>query len=348
MRSFGSDNHSGIHPAIIKAIAAANVDHTPAYGGDPWTAHAVDEFRRLFDKDDLGVHFVFNGTGANVLSLGSAAASFNAVVCTDTAHINVDECGAPEKALGTKLIDIPHIDGKLTPESVRPLLHGFGFEHHAQPAVISISQVTELGTVYSADEIKTLADLAHEFGMYLHVDGARIANAIAASGISPREMITRTGVDLLSFGGTKNGMMLGEAVLVFNTELNRNFLYRRKQAMQLCSKMRFVSAQFSAYLEDSLWLTLAGHSNAMARELYDKVKAIDGIKITRAPQANAVFAILPREVTAKLQRMYSFHVWDENSGEVRWMCSFDTTADDIESFATAVGREMDAYLKNLR
>ena len=345
MKSFGSDNYSGIHPDILKAIEAANMGHAPAYGDDPWTGRAVALFRELFEKEDLGVYFVFNGTGANILSLSSTAASFNAVVCTDTAHINVDECGAPEKALGSKLIDIPNADGKLTPGAALSALEGFGSEHHVQPAVISISQTTEMGTLYSIEEITALADLAHSYGMYLHVDGARIANALAASGASPRAMIADTGVDLLSFGGTKNGMMIGEAVLVFNPELNRNFLYRRKQSMQLFSKMRFISAQFSAYLSDSLWLRLATHANHMAAKLHEALMPMAGIKISRPCHANAVFAILPPEVTKELREMYSFHVWNEQTGEVRWMCSFDTTPEDVEEFTAAVKDALERFMK---
>lgn len=335
-KSFASDNHSGIHPLILEAIHTANTGHTPAYGDDPWTLRATELIRSAFEAPHAGVYLAFNGTGANILSLQTATLSFGAVLCADTAHINVDECGAPEKNIGCKLIAIPNINGKLTPETVSAHLHGFGFQHHAQPSVISISQVSELGTIYTPDEIGALATLAHSHGMYLHVDGARIANAVAASGVSLREMLVDSGVDVVSFGGTKNGMMLGEAVVVLNRELDRNFLYKRKQSMQLCSKMRFIAAQFEAYLTDGLWIKLARAANDATCHLYELLKDIDGVAITRPVQANALFAIIPTQVREQLLEQFCFYVWDESTGEVRWMCSFDTTSQDIEHFAAAV------------
>lgn len=335
MKSFGSDNHSGIHPKILEAIALSNRDHCIAYGGDPYTAQAEARFAELFGPE-TGVFFAFNGTGANVLGLMSATRPFNSILSVDTAHINVDECGAPEKATGCKVITMPNRAGKLTVEAAKSMLHGFDFEHHSQPGVISISQATELGTLYTTSEIRDLTDLAHQYGLYLHIDGARFANAIAASGVTPKEMVQ--GADLLSFGGTKNGMMIGEAVVVLNPELGQYLKYQRKQSMQLCSKMRFIAAQFLAYLKDDLWLEMARHSNAMAQLLYRQVQEIPGVTLTQVPEANSVFAILPDGITEQLMEEYFFYVWDESTGEVRWMCSFDTTEQDIENFVAAIKR----------
>lgn len=328
MKSFGSDNHSGIHPEILAEIAAANFEHVTAYGDDQYTRLAIEEFRKIFGSH-VEVFFAFNGTAANCLGLLSGTHSYNSIICTDTAHINVDECGAPEKLTGCKIIALPNVNGKLTPESVQSQLHGFGFEHHSQPRFISITQTTELGTLYTTAEIRALAQLAHSNGMYLHMDGARFANAIAASGLSPREMVE--GVDILSFGGTKNGMMIGEAIVILNPELAPGFKYKRKQAMQLSSKMRFISAQFTAYLRGDLWIKLATHSNAMARLLASKIG--DHAQIVYPTEANGVFAVLPPEATVELLRKYHFYVWDEPTGQVRLMCSFDTTEQDVEAFA---------------
>ncbi len=332
MKSFGSDNHSGIHPAILKAIEAANRDHAVAYGDDPVTERAKTLIRELFGRADADVYFVFNGTGANVLSIRTLTRSYEAVICPATAHIWTDECGAPEKQAGCKLIPVATPDGKLTPELVVPHLHGFGFQHHNQPRMISISQPTELGTLYTPAEIRALAVLAHAHGMYLHVDGARLANAVAASGVSPRAMIAEAGVDALSFGGTKNGMMLGEAVVFFDGTLSRDAMYERKQLMQLSSKMRFAAAQFEAYLTDGLWLDMARHANAMARLLSEGASRIPGVEVTRKTQANGVFARLPRPAIARLLGKYCFYIWDENRDEVRWMASFDTTPAEVEAF----------------
>lgn len=331
MKSFGSDNHSGIHPEIIEAITRANVEHTVAYGDDQYTREAVAAFRKLFGEH-IEVFFAFNGTGANCLSLWTATSSFNSVVCVDTAHINVDECGAPEKLTGCKLLVVPNENGKLTVRAAESVLNGFGFEHHSQPKLISITQTTELGTLYTLDEIRAISELAHSHGMYLHMDGARFANAVASLGCAPIEIVN--GVDILSFGGTKNGMMMGEAVVILNPDLARDFKYKRKQSMQLCSKMRFVSAQFTAYLKDDLWIRLANHSNAMARLLAGKIER--SVQISRPVEANGVFAIIPRLAIDMLLRDNFFYVWDEPSCEVRLMCSFDTTEQDVERFAAAI------------
>ena len=336
-RGFGSDNHSGISPEILQAIADANVDHALAYGDDEWCLRAEELFRHHFGPQ-AKVYFVFNGTGANVLNIDAMCRSHHAVVCAETAHINVDECGAPQRVVGCRLLIVDTPDGKLTPELVRTRLHGFGFEHHSQPRAISISQPTELGTLYSLDEIRSLADLAHEHGMYLHVDGARLANAAVALGCSFKAMTTDLGVDCLSFGGTKNGMLMGESVVLLNPALDVDMRYRRKQMTQLCSKMRFMAAQFEAYLNTGLWRRNAEHSNRMAQLLLSELQGIDGIRVMYPVQVNSVFVQLPAEVWRQLQQEYFFYDWDEVNDVVRWMCSFDTTEDDIRRFTAALRR----------
>lgn len=338
-RGFGSDNHSGISPEVLKAIANANVEHALAYGDDEYCARTKELFKQSFGPH-AAVYFVFNGTGANVLCIDAMCRSHHAVVCAETAHINVDECGAPQRIVGCKLLTVATPDGKLTPDLVRTQLHGFGFEHHSQPRAISITQSTELGTLYSLDEIRALADLAHSYDMYLHMDGARLANAAVALGCSFREMTTECGVDCLSFGGTKNGLLMGEAAVILNPRLDEELKYRRKQMGQLCSKMRYMAAQFEAYLTEydgiPLWQRNAEHSNRMAQLLYDEVKKIDGVKVMYPVQVNSVFVQLPRNVWTSLQKDYFFYDWDEAADVVRWMCSFDTTEDDIRNFITAL------------
>ncbi len=334
-RGFASDNNSGIHPEILSAIYAANEGHAVGYGGDAITEMAVQRFKQEFGEQ-TDVYFVFNGTGANVLSLSTLTHSFHSVICAETAHIQVDECGAPEKFTGCKLLPVPVVKGKITPEGISKYLHGFDFEHHSQPKIISISQVTELGTVYSVDEIKAITTLAHEYGLFVHMDGARIANAAVALGMSFRAFTVDAGIDVLSFGGTKNGMMLGEAVLFFNPELSKNSKYIRKQSMQLFSKMRFVSAQFLAYFQNELWKRNATHSNKMAKLLEQEVLKIPAIKLTQEVEANGVFAIVPPEIIPLLQEKYFFYMWDEHRSEVRWMTSFDTEEEDIYNFTTLI------------
>ena len=334
MKSFGSDNHSGVHSSILAALAAANEGHCPAYGDDPHTERLKAELKRRFGCADSCV--VFNGTGANVLALKVLTDSWNAVICAATAHIQVDECGAPEKHTGCKLLTVETPDGKLTPERVRPLLHGFGFQHHAQPRVISISQPTELGTLYTLEEMRALADLAHAHGMYLHVDGARLANALAATGCTPEEMTRGCGADAVSLGGTKNGLMVGEAVLFFREELCGAVMYERKQMTQLASKMRFVSAQLNAYLEGDLYIRLAERSNRAAAYLAERLERIPQVRITQPVQTNAVFAVLPAAVRERLMREYCFYIWNEETGEVRWMTSFDTERVDVDAFADRI------------
>jgi threonine aldolase len=332
LRGFASDNNAGVHPDILEAMRKANVGHTIAYGDDPYTHAAVDAFKTFFGGD-IEVYFVYNGTAANVLSLTSSTRSFNSIICAQTAHINVDECGAPEKFSGCKLLSIPTRNGKITPEDIKKYLHGFGFEHHAQPKAISITQPTELGTLYLPEEIRAITGLAKEYGLIVHMDGARIANAAAALNMSLRAVTRDVGVDLLSFGGTKNGMMFGEAVLFFNKALADNFKYIRKQGMQLNSKMRFVAAQFLALLSNDLWQKNALHANKMARKLKFEIEQLPNIKITQPVDTNAVFALVPPKDIAALQKEFFFYVWNEDVSEVRWMTSFDTEEADIIQFA---------------
>jgi threonine aldolase len=331
IRGFASDNNSGVHPVIFNSLQNANNGHCIAYGDDSYTKDAQQLFKSFFGEQAV-TYFVFLGTGANVLSLSALTRSFNSVICAETAHIQVDECGAPEKHTGCKLLPVSVINGKITPEVIIPHLHGFEFEHHAQPKVISITQATELGTLYTVEEIRNLADLAHRYNMYLHVDGARIANAAASMNISLKEMITDTGVDVISFGGTKNGMMYGEAIVFLKPGLDVNFKYMRKQSMQLASKMRYISAQFIAYLQNDLWLENALHSNKMAQLLADEVSKIPQVKITQPVQANGVFTIVPKEIITELQKCFFFYVWDDRTSEVRWMTSWDTQENDIYEF----------------
>lgn len=334
-RSFASDNNAGVHPEMIEAIAAANDGHVVAYGDDPFTARAVKVFQKHFGKD-IAVHFVFGGTGANVLGLKAMTKSYEAVVCAETAHINVDECGAPEKFTGCKLLAVKTPDGKVRVDQIKPFLHGVGFEHHVQPRVISVSQATEMGTVYTKAELKTLARFAHDNNMLLHVDGARIANAAASLNAKLKEITVDCGVDVLSFGGAKNGMMYGEAVVFLNKQLGDNFKYIRKQGMHLPSKMRFISAQFEALLSGDLWRRSAEHANRMARVLGSELEKIPGIKLTQPVDSNGVFAIIPEKYIEALQKKYFFYVWDEEISECRFMASFDTTEEDIHDFVALV------------
>lgn len=333
--SFASDNYAGVHPDVLAAIGAANVGHLSAYGADPLTAAAIGAFRRHLG-DHAEVAFVFNGTGANVVGLNLLLRPWEHVVCARTAHINVDECGAPERLLGVKLVDVDTPDGKVTPELVRAVHTGVGDEHRTQPRVVSITQSTELGTLYTPDEIRAIAGCAHGLGMYLHLDGARICNAAAALGTSLRETTTDCGVDVMSFGGTKNGLMGAEAVVVLRPELAGALAYVRKQCMQLGSKLRFTAAQFLALLDEDLWYRNAAHANAMAARLHDAVEGLPGLTVTRPRQVNAVFATLPEPVIPLLQKVSAFYEWDEAGHEVRWMCSWDTTERDVDTFAAAV------------
>jgi len=330
-KGFASDNNAGIHPAVLKAISDANTGHVHGYGDDPYSREAILLFKDEFGAD-TEVFFVFNGTGANVLGLSTITRSYDSIVCSEKAHIQTDECGAPEKFTGCKLLPVATGNGKITPEGIIAHLHGFDFEHHSQPKVISISQVTEMGTVYYPEEIRELAELAHRHHMFLHMDGARISNAAVSLDMPFRSFTRDCGVDVLSFGGTKNGMMLGEAVLFFNPALTHETKYLRKQSMQLFSKMRFVSAQFLAFFKDDLWKENAIHANRMAKLLEKEIRKIPQIIITQNVDANAVFAIVPGNIIAALQEKYFFYLWDEKASEVRWMASFDTSEEEILDF----------------
>lgn len=332
--SFASDNYAGIHPDILQAIIHANQGHAPAYGGDDYTANAIEKFRDHFDQD-IEVFFVFNGTGANVTSLAAMNHSYQAIICAEKAHIQVDECGAPEKFLGSKLLLVPTNDGKLSSEQIKHHLNRVGDQHHVQPHAISISQSTEYGTVYTPAEIKSLADFAHDHNMLLHMDGARISNAVASLKLELKDVSKAVGVDILSFGGTKNGMMLGEAVVFFNRQLVTNFLFIRKQSMQLASKMRFISAQFQALLSHDLWRRNANHANQMAALFAEKLSQLPDITLTQKVQANAIFAKMPKQVILKLQEEFHFYTWNETTSEVRLMTSFDTTEVEINKFIDA-------------
>src|SRR5205807_1364877 len=307
---FASDNNAGIHPEVLKAISAANHGHAVGYGDDPYTSSAVQKFKRHFG-DDAEVFIVFNGTAANCLSLKALTDSFHAVICTAVAHIYTDECAAPEKFTGCKLIPIAAPDGKLTVESVRHAYHGIGDQHHVQTRVISITQASEMGTVYQPEEIQALGRFAHERGMFLHVDGARIANAAVSLGQTLRQATRDLGVDVLSFGGTKNGIMGGEAVVFFNRALSADFLYLRKQGMQLASKMRFIAAQFEALLTNDLWKRSAEHANRMARVLEAELRTIPQVRIVWKVECNGVFAQIPKHAIEKIKEKYFFYPWIE-------------------------------------
>jgi threonine aldolase len=334
LRGFGSDNNSGVHPDILEAISSVNLGHVPGYGDDIYTREAMVKFREIFGEESE-VFFVFGGTAANILGLAAAVDSFNAVICARTAHINVDECGAPEKFTGCKLIDLPTPDGKLTTDLILPHLHGAGDVHSVQVKVISITQPSEIGTLYTEGEVRALADFAHQRGMLLHMDGARIANAAAALDLPLRAITRDAGVDILSFGGTKNGMMYGEAVIVFRKGLALKLPYLRKQAAQLASKMRFIAAQFSALLSNDLWLRNARQANAMAKLLAQEAARVPGVRLAQRTQANAVFAVVDKEILARLQENYFFYLMDKN-GWARWMTSFDTTEEDVHAFVACM------------
>ena len=330
MKSFASDNYSGIHPEIFEAIQRANSQHQISYGDDVFTEEANRIFEKAFGK--VKVLYTFNGTGANVTCLKCCTLPFQAVVCSEFAHILADECGAPTQSIGCSLLPLKTPDGKLTPELIMPLLNRIGNVHNTQPKVISISQSTELGTVYSLAELKSLCDFAHANGMYVHLDGARISNAVAFLGVTLKEATVDCGIDIMSFGGTKNGLMIGEAVLIFNEKLKENAPYFHKQTAQLFSKNRFIATQFTALLTNDLWLRMANHSNKMAQLLFTKVSQLSGVQVTRSVEANAVFVIIPLHTIQPLRSQYPFYEWDAETHEQRWMCSFDTTEEEVNGF----------------
>ncbi len=334
-RGFASDNSATVHPAVLSAIAAANDGHAIGYGHDSYSRTVEQRVEQAFGERSRAF-FVFNGSAANVLCLRAACRPWQAVICAATAHINVDECGAPEALAGVKLLSTPTADGKLTPARVRSLIARLGDEHAVQPAVVSITQCTELGTVYSESELRAITTLAHENRLLVHMDGSRLANAAAALGTSLRAITSDAGVDLVSFGGTKNGLLGAEAVVLISDRLADGFEYIRKQTLQLASKMRFLAAQFDALMHDQLWLSNARHANAMAARLAAAVRELPDVEITRPVETNAVFAKLPAAATEQLHERFAFYPWDESIGEVRWMCSWDTTEDDVDELAAAV------------
>ncbi len=338
-REFASDNTAPVHPAVLEALSAANRGPSPAYGQDPWTARATAWFREQFGPE-TAVFLAWNGTGANVVSLRAMTRPWQAVICSAQAHIQVDECGAPELLTGCKLIAVPTPDGKLTPAMLRSSMSGAGDFHHVQPAVVSLTQVTEYGTVYSFEELTALCGTAHELGLRVHMDGARIANAAAALGLPLRAFTRDAGVDILSFGATKNGAMGAEAVVVFDPKLAGEMLFLRKQSMQLASKMRYLAAQFLALGENDLWLQNAQHANTMAQRLAAGVRTIPGVEITQVVQASAVFAVLPPAVTEHLQRTFHFSFWNHSPREVRWMTSWATSEADVDELVAALREAM--------
>lgn len=336
-REFASDNYAGVHPEVLAALGQVNGGHEVAYGADPWTARLQQALRGHFGEQAL-VHPVLTGTGANVIALQSMLPRWGAVICAETAHIATDENGAPERVGGVKLLTVPTPDGKLTPELVDREAWGFGLEHRAQPGVVSITQSTELGTTYTPAEIRAIADHAHDLGLRVHLDGARLSNAAAWLDVPLAATTTEVGVDVLSLGGTKNGALAAEAVVVLDPEAVDGLVYLRKIGMQLASKMRFVSAQLLALYEGDLWRRSADHANRMAARLRAGVEDLPGVRTTQPTQANAVFVVLPPGVAERLRQERRFYDWDPHTGEVRWMCSFDTTEDDVDDFVAAVAR----------
>lgn len=330
-KTFASDNYAGVHPSVMEALLDANTGHAASYGADEYTSAAISKFKKYFG-DDIEVYFVYNGTGANVLGLQILTHSFNSVLCAELAHINVDESTAPEKMLGCKLIPVHAPNGKMTPKAIRDKIQRIGDQHHPQASVISLSQSTEYGTVYSIDELKSIAAVAREYNLFFHMDGSRISNAAVSLNRDFVDFTRDVGVDVLSFGGTKNGMMFGEAVVAFNPAMSQQLKYYRKQSMQLHSKMRFIGAQFDAMLTNDVWKKNAQHANRMARLLEQELRQFSEIQITQSVDANGIFAIIPQKVISPLQQESFFYVWNERTSEVRLMCAFDTSEEDVKNF----------------
>jgi len=335
MKTFASDNYSGVHPEVMEALVRANQEHQGSYGGDEFTSRAIQLFKKQFG-DSTEVFFVYNGTAANVLGLSTLTQSFHSILCSELAHINVDESTGPEKFLGCKLIGVPTTDGKIYPNKIEEKIIRLGDQHHPQAKVISISQSTEYGTVYTVDEIKALSAVAKKYNLYLHMDGSRISNAAVSLNKDFKSFTRDAGVDIVSFGGTKNGMMFGEAILIFNPDLAKDFYFRRKQGMQLHSKMRFISAQFEAMLSNDLWKRNASHSNAMAKKLEKGLRSIPQVTVTQSVDGNGVFALFPKEIIAELQKEIFFYVWNDRTSEVRLMCAFDTKEEEIDRFVNKI------------
>lgn len=332
MKGFGSDNHSGVHPEFLKAITEANSGHVPSYGTDIYTEQCQKLFKKILGQE-VGLYFVFNGTAANVLSLKSMVRSYQSVLCADVSHLNVDECGAPEFLAGCKLIGLPSLHGKLNLETLQTQLIRRGDQHFSQIRGVSLTQTTEFGTCYGLEEIKAICQWAHENGLFVHLDGARLSNAVAALQTNFKSMLVDTGVDVVSWGGTKNGFLFGEAVVFINRELEKDFQYVRKQACQLPSKTRFIAAQFLKAYESDLWLQIANHSLSMAKALFEQVKDIPGVQVTHPVQGNVVFATIPKSWVKPLREKYFFYVINEKTFESRWMCSWDTNIEDVHGFA---------------
>ena len=337
MRSFASDNNSGVHPLVMAALNRANTDHALGYGDDKWTEEAVAKIKETFTQDCVPL-FVFNGTGSNVVALQLMTRPYHSIFCAETAHIYVDECGSPVKMTGCQIRPIATPDGKLTPELMQPYLHGFGDQHHSQPRALYISQCTEMGTIYTPEELKRLTDFAHLNGMYVHMDGARIANACAALRLSFKALTVDCGVDVLSFGGTKNGLMMEECVIVFNKDLQKEARFVRKQSAQLASKMRYLSCQFTAYLTDELWLKNATHANVMAAKLYKELKKLPEVTFTQKVESNQLFLTMPRPIIDRMLESYFFYFWNEDKDEIRLVTSFDTTEEDVDEFIRLLKR----------
>ena len=329
MRSFASDNNSGVHPLVMEALAKANTGHAVGYGNDPWTEEATEMVKKQFARP-CDALFVFNGTGSNTMALQLMTRPYHIIFCAETGHIAVDECGAPSKGTGCFMRTIPTEDGKLTPELLKPYMINFGVEHHSQPGAVYISQCTELGTIYTPEEVRALCDFAHEHGLMVHMDGARISNAAAALGVSLDEVSGACGVDTLTLGGTKNGLMGAECVVIFNQDLIKEGRYVRKQTCQLASKMRYLSCQFTAFLTDDLWLQCANHANRLAKKLYNALVAMPDVKFTQKMESNQLFFIMPKEKEEKLHEKYYFYYWNEAIGEMRLVTSWDTTEEDVD------------------
>lgn len=338
MRSFASDNNSSVHPKVMDALLDANSGHAIGYGDDPWTAEATEIVKKQFTRPCEAL-FVFNGTGSNTMALQMMTRPYHIIFCAETGHIAVDECGAPGKATGCFIRTIPTPDGKLTPELLRPHMTNFGVEHHSQPGAIYISQCSEMGTIYKPEEVKALCDFAHSHGLLVHMDGARISNAAAALGLSLDEVSGACGIDTLTLGGTKNGLMGAECVVIFNQDLVKEARYARKQSCQLASKMRYVACQFTAFLKDNLWLECAENANRLARKLYYELVKMPNVRFTQPMESNQLFLIMPKEIEEKLHEKYYFYYWNEEIGEMRLVTSWDSTDEDVEGLIE--------YIKNL-
>lgn len=329
MRSFASDNNSSVHPLVMDALIKANENHAVGYGDDPWTVEATDLVKKQFARS-CEAFFVFNGTGSNTMALQMMTRPYHIIFCAETGHIAVDECGAPSKGTGCFMRTIPTTDGKLTPDLLEPYMINFGVEHHSQPGAIYISQCTELGTIYKPEEVRALCDFAHAHGLLVHMDGARISNAAAALGLSLDAVSGACGVDTLTLGGTKNGLMGAECVVVFNQNLIGEARYARKQSCQLASKMRYISCQFTAFLTDGLWLECASHANRLAAKLYDALSQMPDVKFTQPVESNQLFFMMPKEKEVKLHEKYYFYYWNEAVNEMRLVTSWDTTEEDVD------------------